>query len=153
VEFVGEISDADKSGLLGGALALLFPIDWPEPFGLVMIEALACGTPVIAYRRGSVPEIIDDGITGFVVEDEEDALAAIGRIGEIDRARCRETFLARFSAGRMARDYVDVYRAVRERQSVRLRTRGAMVERPAGATDVGPFVAAGTHALPAKRAS
>src|SRR5213596_839082 len=108
-EWVGEISDRQKDEFLGNAYALLFPIDWPEPFGLVMIEAMACGTPVIAWRRGSVPEIIDHGITGFVVETEEDAVAAIGRLAELDRRTVRATFERRFSARRMAEDYVKIY--------------------------------------------
>jgi glycosyltransferase involved in cell wall biosynthesis len=109
VEFVGEISEEEKSEFLGGARALVFPIDWPEPFGLVMIEALACGTPVVAYRHGSVPEVIENGVNGFVVEDRESAVAAVRRIGEISRESCRRIFEERFSAARMARDYVRVY--------------------------------------------
>jgi glycosyltransferase involved in cell wall biosynthesis len=110
VEFIGEVGDNTKVNFLGKAAALLFPIDWPEPFGLVMIEAMACGTPVIAMRRGSVPEIIEDGVTGFVVDNEEQALAAIGRLGTIDRRRVRKEFERRFSAQRMANDYLQVYR-------------------------------------------
>jgi glycosyltransferase involved in cell wall biosynthesis len=110
VEFVGQVGGHQKDELLGNAAALLFPIDWPEPFGLVLAEALACGTPVIAWRNGSVPEIIADGVTGFVVGELEDAVAAVGRIGEIDRAECRRTFEERFDVTRMARHYVDVYR-------------------------------------------
>ena len=109
VEFLGEINDARKAHFLGNARALLFPIDWPEPFGLVMIEALACGTPVIAWNRGSVPEIIDDGVTGFVVNSEKAALEAIGRAELLDRKRIRKIFEQRFSAITMARAYVDVY--------------------------------------------
>jgi glycosyltransferase involved in cell wall biosynthesis len=108
-EYVGEIGDADKDEFLGNAAALLFPIDWPEPFGLVMIEALACGTPVIAYRRGSVPEVIENGVTGFIVDELEDAIDAARRVDEIDRRRCRALFEARFTADRMARDYLRVY--------------------------------------------
>jgi glycosyltransferase involved in cell wall biosynthesis len=96
VEFVGEIGGPARDELLRGARALLFPIDWEEPFGLVMIEAMACGTPVIAWPRGSVSEIIDDGVTGFIVDDIDAAVAAVGRIGEIDRARCRAVFEERF---------------------------------------------------------
>ena len=110
VTYLGEVGDADKDDLIGHARALLMPIDWPEPFGLVMIEALACGTPVIAWRHGAVPEIIDDGITGFVVDSLEQAIAAAGNIGTISRQRCRETFERRFSARVMARAYLDVYR-------------------------------------------
>jgi glycosyltransferase involved in cell wall biosynthesis len=109
VEFVGEVDDAGKQLLLGDAAALLFPIDWPEPFGLVMIEAMACGTPVIAWRRGSVPEIIDDGVTGFIVDTEGEAVAAIGRLAELDRRKIRATFERRFSARRMAEDYVRIF--------------------------------------------
>jgi len=114
VELVGEVSDAQKGAFLGNARALVFPIDWSEPFGLVMIEALACGTPVIAYRRGSVPEIIEDGVTGFVVGDRAAAERSVRRLGEISRARCREVFEERFSAPRMARDYLAVYERLAE---------------------------------------
>ena len=109
VEFIGEINDAQKPAFLSGAHALLFPIDWPEPFGLVMIESMACGTPVIAFNRGSVPEVIDDGISGFIVHDEASAIAAVDRLGELDRATVRATFDRRFTARRMAEDYVDIY--------------------------------------------
>jgi glycosyltransferase involved in cell wall biosynthesis len=109
IEYVGEVGEAEKDNLLGNAYALLFPIDWPEPFGLVMIEALACGTPVIAYRHGSVPEILDDGVTGFVVSDFESALRATQQVAELDRRRCRAAFEQRFVAARMARDYVSTY--------------------------------------------
>jgi len=109
VEMIGEIGDAEKPAFLSGAMALLLPIDWPEPFGLVMIEAMACGTPTIAYRAGSVPEIIDDGITGFIVRDEAGAVAAIDRLGELDRAEVRKQFETRFTAQRMAQDYVQLY--------------------------------------------
>ncbi len=111
VEFIGEINDRQKSDFLAGAHALLFPIDWPEPFGLVMIEAMACGTPVIAWRAGSVPEVIDDGVTGFIVTDEDAAVAAIPRLGELDRGEVRATFDRRWTARRMAEDYVALYRA------------------------------------------
>jgi glycosyltransferase involved in cell wall biosynthesis len=110
VEFIGEIPDREKNDFLGRAKALLFPIDWPEPFGLVMIEAMACGLPVIAFPGGSVREIIDDGVSGFVVTTIEDAVSAVRRIDTIDRRRCRETFERRFSARRMASQYVDLYR-------------------------------------------
>jgi glycosyltransferase involved in cell wall biosynthesis len=109
VRLVGELNDAEKGELLKGASALLFPIDWPEPFGLVMIEAMACGTPVIAIRRGSVPEVVDDGITGFVVDDEQQAIDAIRRIATLDRRRVRATFETRFTATRMAKDYLCHY--------------------------------------------
>jgi glycosyltransferase involved in cell wall biosynthesis len=112
IQLVGELDDAGKGNLLRGASALLFPIDWPEPFGLVMIEAMACGTPVIAFRRGSVPEVVDDGVTGFIVDTEEEAIAAIKRIGELDRQRVRATFERRFTARRMAEDYLHHYRSL-----------------------------------------
>jgi glycosyltransferase involved in cell wall biosynthesis len=110
VSFEGEIGDGAKNDFIGNALALLMPIDWPEPFGLVMIEAMACGTPVIAYGSGSVPEIIDHGVTGFVVENQAQAIAAARNIGQIDRRRCRQVFEQRFAARVMARRYLDVYR-------------------------------------------
>jgi len=109
VEYVGEIRHKAKSEFLGNALALLFPIHWPEPFGLVMIEAMACGTPVIAWKCGSVPEVVDDGITGFVVTSEEEALEAIRRVVHLDRGRVRATFERRFSSAAMANAYLDVY--------------------------------------------
>jgi glycosyltransferase involved in cell wall biosynthesis len=112
IEFVGEIDDLHKARFLGEARALLFPIDWPEPFGLVMIEAMACGTPVIAWDCGAVPEIIDDGITGFIVRSESEALAAITRAPNLDRRRIRATFERRFAATTMARAYVNVYEQV-----------------------------------------
>jgi glycosyltransferase involved in cell wall biosynthesis len=110
VEFVGEVGGRAKDEFLGRAKAVLFPIDWPEPFGLVMIESLACGTPVVAFRNGSVPEIIEDGVTGFVVQSVEEAVEAVRRVRCLDRATCRMAFEQRFDAARMARDYLDVYR-------------------------------------------
>jgi len=112
VDFVGEIAEAEKGPFLGRAAALLFPIDWPEPFGLVLIEALACGTPVVAFREGSVDEVVDDGENGFIVESVPEAVAAIGRLPSIDRGACRRSFEARFTSRRMALDYVDIYRRV-----------------------------------------
>jgi glycosyltransferase involved in cell wall biosynthesis len=109
VEFIGEINDAQKPEFLSGAHALIFPIDWPEPFGLVMIEAMACGTPVVAFNCGSVPEVIDDGVTGFIVNDIDQAVAAVDRVHTLDRTRVRATFDRRFTARRMAEDYIDVY--------------------------------------------
>jgi glycosyltransferase involved in cell wall biosynthesis len=109
IRFVGEISENRKAEFLGNAAALLFPIDWPEPFGLVMIEAMACGTPVIAFRRGAVAEVVDDGVTGFIVDSEGEALSAIGRLGELDRMCIRARFDVRFTARRMAEDYVCLY--------------------------------------------
>ena len=112
VDYVGEIGDAEKSAFLSGAIGLLLPIDWPEPFGLVMIEAMACGTPVIAYNRGSVAEIIDEGLTGFVVEDETSAVAAVSRLPTLSRPAIRNQFEARFTARRMALDYLATYRSL-----------------------------------------
>jgi glycosyltransferase involved in cell wall biosynthesis len=109
VEWVGEISDQQKNEFLGNAYALLFPIDWPEPFGLVMIEAMACGTPIIAYDRGSVPEVMENGVTGFIVNEIDQAVQAVGRIRELNRAGCRGVFEKRFTASRMASDYVDAF--------------------------------------------
>ena len=116
IEMIGEISDRDKPAFLSGALALLMPIDWPEPFGLVMIEAMACGTPVIASNRGSVPEIIDDNRTGFIVEDEMGAIAAVQRLAQLPRERVRAGFEARFTARRMAEDYLAIYRSLAAEQ-------------------------------------
>jgi glycosyltransferase involved in cell wall biosynthesis len=112
VEMIGEINERQKPGFLSGAIALLMPIDWPEPFGLVMIEAMACGTPVIATNRGSVPEVIDDGISGFIVEDETSAVAAVERVNQLNRNRVRAQFEARFTARRMAEDYLAIYRSL-----------------------------------------
>ena len=112
VEFIGEIDERQKSAFLGEASALLFPIDWPEPFGLVMIEAMACGTPVLAFRAGSVPEIIDQGVTGLIVDSLEEAVAAMPRVLSLDRIAVRRRFEERFSATRMALDYVSVYEAL-----------------------------------------
>jgi glycosyltransferase involved in cell wall biosynthesis len=125
VEFIGEINEQQKADFLGNATALLFPIDWPEPFGLVMIEAMACGTPVIAFRCGSVPEVIDHGLSGFIVDGMDEAIQAVRQIGELDRVEVRAAFEARFTAARMANDYIDLYRnlagvrAAMRRQPVR----------------------------------
>jgi glycosyltransferase involved in cell wall biosynthesis len=113
VEFVGEIGEADKERFLGDAAALLFPIDWPEPFGLVMIEAMACGTPVLAWRCGSVPEVIDDGVTGIIVDDLDAAEDAMPRLLALDRRRCRDTFEQRFCSLRMAHAYLEAYGQIR----------------------------------------
>ena len=110
VQFIGEISDREKNDFLGDAYAYLFPIDWPEPFGLTMIEAMACGTPTIAFRCGSVPEIMTDGFTGFVVETVESAIDCVRRIPEIDRRACRAVFEKRFTVDRMADEYVELYK-------------------------------------------
>jgi glycosyltransferase involved in cell wall biosynthesis len=112
VKFVGEIGEHEKDEFLGNAIALLFPIDWPEPFGLVMIEAMACGTPVVAFRHGSVPEVLEDGVTGFIVDNIDDAVAATARCAQLDRRRIRARFEQRFSAERMAADYRRAYEQV-----------------------------------------
>jgi glycosyltransferase involved in cell wall biosynthesis len=117
VEFIGEINDKQKTQFLGDAQALLFPIDWPEPFGLSMIEAMACGTPVLAFRCGSVPEVVEDGITGAIVDTMDEAIAALPRVIALDRKKVRQRFEQRFSATRMAKDYVAVYRSLLAAQS------------------------------------
>src|SRR5581483_3755029 len=110
VEFIGEINEQNKNGFLGEAMGLLFPIDWPEPFGLVMIEAMACGTPVLAFRCGSVPEIVDESVSGMIVDTVEEAIAAVPRLIAMDRRAVRKQFELRFSSSRMASDYVELYR-------------------------------------------
>lgn len=117
IEFVGEIADAHKNDFLGHAYAYIFPIDWPEPFGLTMIEAMACGTPTIAFRCGSVPEILEDGLTGFVVQSNDEALSALKRVPQLSRALCRATFERRFTACRMAKEYLDIYEALADNPS------------------------------------
>ncbi|WP_027170484.1 glycosyltransferase family 4 protein [Mesorhizobium sp. WSM3224] len=112
VEFVGEIDERQKAEFLGGAAALLFPIDWPEPFGLVTIEAMACGTPVIAFNRGAVPEVIDDGVSGLIVEGVDEAIGAVRRIGGLERPRVRRAFERRFTVERMCSDYLAIYRTL-----------------------------------------
>jgi glycosyltransferase involved in cell wall biosynthesis len=109
VEFIGEVGGKDKDELMGNAYAFLFPIDWPEPFGLVMIESLACGTPVIAWNNGSVPEVLSDGVTGFIVDTVDQAVKALDAVAGLSRGACRRAFEERFDATRMARDYVEVY--------------------------------------------
>ena len=121
VEYIGEISDDEKSSFLSGAVALLAPIAWPEPFGLVLIEAMACGTPVIAFNRGSVPEIVEDGVTGFVVENEKEAVAATHRLSRLSRSAIRRRFEERFTARRMAREYLAVYSNLIEFEALRSR--------------------------------
>ncbi len=125
IEFIGEIGDGEKGAFLGDAMALLFPIDWPEPFGLAMIEAMANGTPVIAFRRGSVPEIIEPGVTGFIVDTIDEAVAAIPLARALDRGTIRRRFAERFSVERMAHDYLDLYGAVLRAGSSERRPRAA----------------------------
>jgi glycosyltransferase involved in cell wall biosynthesis len=112
VEFIGEIDDAEKQDFLSGAHALLVPIDWPEPFGIVMIEAMACGCPVIAFNRGAVPEIVEDGVTGFIVDDEIGAAQAVRKLGQLSRRTIRRRFEERFTSRRMAEDYLSLYRSL-----------------------------------------
>src|SRR6516225_7271011 len=121
VEYIGEISDHEKSDFLSRAMGLLVPIDWPEPFGLVMIEAMACGTPVIAYNRGSVPEIVEEGVTGLIVEDETSAVASVDRLSALSRTVIRQQFEARFTARRMALDYLAAYRSLMETAEPRIK--------------------------------
>jgi glycosyltransferase involved in cell wall biosynthesis len=123
VEFIGEVGGKEKDEFLGNAYAFLFPIGWPEPFGLVMIEALACGTPVIAYRRGSVPEVMEDGVTGFVVDGLQEAVEAVERVATLSRAKCRHVFEQRFSARRMVQDYLRIYRQLIADTATKDRTR------------------------------
>ena len=118
VEFIGEIGDSEKGAFLGDAVALLFPIDWPEPFGLALIEAMANGTPVIAFRRGSVPEIVDDDVTGLIVDNVDEAVAAVPLAKALDRVAIRRRFEERFSVERMARNYLALYNAMLRRGAV-----------------------------------
>jgi glycosyltransferase involved in cell wall biosynthesis len=134
IEFIGEIGEVEKNTFLGDAIALLFPIDWPEPFGMVLIEAMATGTPVIAYGRGSVPELIEEGLSGFIVDDLDSATAAVPRAAALDRGAIRQHFEARFSAERMARDYLTSYEGLPASQSRGLGS-GVMTARRAEAAD------------------
>jgi glycosyltransferase involved in cell wall biosynthesis len=130
VEFIGEISERSKTKFLGEALALLFPIDWPEPFGLVMIEAMACGTPVLAFRHGSVSEIVDQGVTGAIVDTMEEAVRMLPRVIALDRHAVRRRFEHRFSSARMATDYVAIFRLLLERSSISKRETIVPLPRP-----------------------
>jgi glycosyltransferase involved in cell wall biosynthesis len=136
IEYIGEIDERRKGRFLGDARALLFPIDWPEPFGLVMIEAMACGTPVLAFRNGSVAEVIDSGITGEVVDSVGEAICKLGSVLALDRGRVRRRFEQRFSADRMARDYVKIYEAQMQRRA----SQAAKRQSPALAADTGELV-------------
>jgi glycosyltransferase involved in cell wall biosynthesis len=122
IEYIGEIAEDQKSEFLGNAYAYLFPIDWPEPFGLTMIEAMACGTPTIAFRHGSVPELIRDGVSGVIVDTMEEAVSAVGQVANFDRAACRLEFEMRFTASRMAKDYVKLYRSILSARSLTANT-------------------------------
>jgi glycosyltransferase involved in cell wall biosynthesis len=134
VEFIGEIADDQKASFLSGAHALLFPVDWPEPFGLVMIEAMACGTPVIAFNRGSVPEVVDEGLSGFIVEDEISAVAAVNRLHTLPRTRVRQRFEERFTSHHMARQYIAAYQSVIRAQK---RSRFKVVDSASGSGTTG----------------
>lgn len=114
VEYIGEVNDKQKQELIGSAYALIHPIEFPEPFGIVMIESMACGTPVVAFKTGSIPEVIDEGVTGFVVEDIPSAVQALSKVRSLDRIRCRQVFEARFAAERMTKDYLAIYRQLLE---------------------------------------
>lgn len=129
VEYLGEVDDREKEDFLGNAYALVFPIDWPEPFGLAMIESFACGTPVIAYRCGSVPEVVEDGISGYIVENEDEAVAAVEKAAKLSRKGCRLYFEERFSADRMVEDYLEMYEK--------------LISRPVAGTDAYPAVSTG----------
>jgi glycosyltransferase involved in cell wall biosynthesis len=130
IEFIGEIDERSKTNFLGEGLALLFPVDWPEPFGLVMIEAMACGTPVLAFRRGSVSEIIDQGVTGAVVDTMEEAVQMLPQVLALDRHAVRRRFEKRFSSARMAADYVALYRSLLKRPSISERETTVPLPRP-----------------------
>jgi glycosyltransferase involved in cell wall biosynthesis len=144
---IGEVDDASKQKFLGGAAALLFPINWPEPFGLVMIEAIACGTPVIAFRRGSVPEVIEHGVSGFIVEDEAEAIQAVQRLPELDRRQVRASFERRFTSSEMAGKYINCYKKVlTEVRPARTTSTGVTVAH-AGALDA-PNINYTPHHLP-----
>lgn len=148
IEFIGEISEAEKQQFLGGALALLFPVDWPEPFGLVVIEALACGTPVIARPCGSVPEVLRDGVTGFIGSSVDELVAAVHKLGEISRQKCREEFDGRFTAEVMAANYERVYWQLTGMDWARIRRAAARAKRPLADASVARYAAPQWHPAP-----
>jgi glycosyltransferase involved in cell wall biosynthesis len=143
VEYIGEISEAEKSEFLGNALAFMFTIDWPEPFGLAMIEALACGTPVIARPCGSIPEIIRPGVTGFIVKSVDEMVAAVGKIDQISRAGCRKEFESRFTAEIMVDRYEQVYRQLIEEAQRKLIERPKETYRQTGTRSNGKITESG----------
>ena len=142
VEWMGEVDERGKEDLIGGAYALLFPVDWPEPFGLVMIEAMACGTPVVAYRRGAVPEVMREGVTGFVVAGADEAVKALGQVSRLDRGACRRVFEERYLARRMAADYAALYERIVEDARGSPRRRTVLAGPPAERPDLSPPAAA-----------
>ena len=148
IEFIGEISEAEKQQFLGGALALLFPVDWPEPFGLVMIEALACGTPVIARPCGSIPEVLRHGVTGFIGSSVDELVAAVRKLGDISRQKCRDEFDARFTAEVMAANYERVYWQLTAMDWARTRRAAARASRPLADTSLARYAARQWHAAP-----
>ena len=140
VDYIGEIGEMQKDEFLGNAYALLFPIDWREPFGLVMIEAMACGTPVVAFRQGAVPEVLDDGVTGFIVDGLEEAVKAVERVSTLSRKQCRQVFDRRFAVSRMAKDYVTLYQRQADTRAEILQVGsrvGQLEERPVDFVQVG----------------
>jgi glycosyltransferase involved in cell wall biosynthesis len=150
VEFIGEINERGKNEFLGEAQALLFPIDWPEPFGLVMIEAMACGTPVLAFRHGSVSEVVDPGVTGAIVDTVDEAVRMLPQVLELDRHAVRRRFEQRFSSARMATDYVALYRSLLKQASVSEREPAGPMQRPVLEKELNGH---GPHDDPGRRAS
>jgi hypothetical protein len=148
IEFIGEISEAEKQQFLSGALALLFPVDWPEPFGLVVIEALACGTPVIARPCGSVPEVLRHGVTGFIGSSVDELAAAVHKLGEISRQKCREEFETNFTAEVMAANYERVYWQLTAMDWTRTRRAAARSKRPVANASLARYAARQWHPAP-----
>jgi hypothetical protein len=147
IEYLGEIAEHEKAGFLGQASALLFPVDWPEPFGLVMIEAMACGTPVIGFRCGSVPEVVEDGVSGFVVETADQAAAAVARVANLDRTKVRAAFEHRFTIERTARDYLKIYHQLISSRTRPTRFRKANGERKREASRPKNTLVLGPHPI------